>query len=205
MILANYAIAKFAHENCIMVPYRTQAKSHVPSDVELNCYDDIDIKNSIIRRSLHKAQISLRASPHFSLGLSEYLQVTSPIRRYMDILIHRQITSFLQGSDQLPESELTEDIKLIQTKVREATDLTREDQYNSLLSWLKLQNLKEFKLIFLFWINKSKNQAVTLIKDISTEITVHLINNIDIETGHQLKIRDYFIDEQQNCINLSTL
>jgi exoribonuclease-2 len=40
------------------------------------------------------------------LGLDEYTQVTSPLRRYTDLLAHQQIRAFLTGEEPLEEEDL---------------------------------------------------------------------------------------------------
>lgn len=39
---------------------------------------------------------------HFALNLPVYTHFTSPIRRYADILVHRQLDCILQGGSELP-------------------------------------------------------------------------------------------------------
>lgn len=40
------------------------------------------------------ARIAMEAEPHSGLGLQAYVQVTSPLRRYNDCLVHRQLKAF---------------------------------------------------------------------------------------------------------------
>jgi exoribonuclease R len=51
-----------------------------------------------LRRSLKRAECGLEPGPHHSLGLPAYAQVTSPLRRYQDLAIHRQIAPVLAGA-----------------------------------------------------------------------------------------------------------
>ena len=36
--------------------------------------------------------------PHMLLGLDVYVQITSPIRRYLDLVLQRQLSSYLDGN-----------------------------------------------------------------------------------------------------------
>lgn len=47
-----------------------------------------------------------QSGPHFSLGLPCYVQATSPIRRYNDLLVQRQLLAHQQGQPVLDEAEL---------------------------------------------------------------------------------------------------
>jgi exoribonuclease-2 len=50
--------------------------------------------------------LSLRPGRHRGLGLDTYTQVTSPLRRYTDLLSHIQIRAFLRGGKPLPADEV---------------------------------------------------------------------------------------------------
>jgi exoribonuclease-2 len=41
------------------------------------------------------------SSPHTSLGLDSYVRVTSPLRRYCDLLAHQQIRKYLKNEELL--------------------------------------------------------------------------------------------------------
>ena len=43
------------------------------------------------------AKITRTAEPHSGLGINSYVQVTSPLRRYNDCLVHRQIKAFINS------------------------------------------------------------------------------------------------------------
>ncbi len=47
---------------------------------------------------LGPARYSPRSSPHFGLAAQRYLHFTSPIRRYADLVVHRAVKRFLDGS-----------------------------------------------------------------------------------------------------------
>ena len=40
------------------------------------------------------AKVAREAGPHSGLGIDAYVQVTSPLRRYNDCLVHRQLKAF---------------------------------------------------------------------------------------------------------------
>ena len=44
---------------------------------------------------MRKGEVSLQPGPHAALGLPAYAQVTSPLRRYQDLAVHRQIARAL--------------------------------------------------------------------------------------------------------------
>ncbi len=50
-----------------------------------------------MRRLLKRGETGLHPGPHHALGLTAYTQVTSPLRRYQDLVMHRQIVAVLEG------------------------------------------------------------------------------------------------------------
>jgi exoribonuclease-2 len=59
-----------------------------------------------LRRSMRPRNLSLKPNLHQGLGLDSYTQVTSPLRRYTDLLAHQQIRAVLRGLKPLGEDEV---------------------------------------------------------------------------------------------------
>jgi exoribonuclease-2 len=47
------------------------------------------------RKLMKRSQHRLTASPHAGLGLDAYAQATSPLRRYLDLVVHQQLRAHL--------------------------------------------------------------------------------------------------------------
>ena len=52
---------------------------------------------SAVLRCMPRAVYTTEASSHFSLGFEAYCHFTSPIRRYADLVVHRQLREILRG------------------------------------------------------------------------------------------------------------
>jgi exoribonuclease-2 len=100
MILAGEVAASWLDARRVPAIYRRQAApearlpEHDPSHP-----DAVYIR--AVRRLLKRGEAGLHPGPHHALGLPAYVQVTSPLRRYQDLAMHRQIVSVLAGG--LPE------------------------------------------------------------------------------------------------------
>lgn len=68
--------------------------------------EDKHVIETVLLRSLSQAEYSPHNEGHFGLAYSAYLHFTSPIRRYPDLIVHRQIVRILekQGAQELPEN-----------------------------------------------------------------------------------------------------
>jgi len=53
----------------------------------------------MVNRLLTRAKLTTKAGPHMGLNLQYYTNCTSPLRKYLDFLVHLQIKSVLHGSE----------------------------------------------------------------------------------------------------------
>lgn len=95
MVLANSLAARFLAEHSIPALYRSQPEPREPIRKEeskglLELWQD--------RRRLSRVVMELEPRPHWGLGLPCYTLVTSPIRRYLDLVSHRQLLAAVRGA-----------------------------------------------------------------------------------------------------------
>jgi len=95
----------FGRNNDIPLPYRSQV-IYPPSDEEVDATPEGPCRSWMAILSTTKTVVSGTAGPHEGLGLDAYVQATSPVRRYADLLVHYQVKAFLRGGrDNLPFSD----------------------------------------------------------------------------------------------------
>jgi exoribonuclease-2 len=96
MVLLNALAADFAAVNNVPVIFRTQE----PRD--LLAADTAGVPEALafdrLRRTFKRSRLSLTPGLHSGLGLTAYTQVSSPIRRYSDLVTQRQFTALLRGN-----------------------------------------------------------------------------------------------------------
>ncbi|MFZ5450352.1 MAG: ribonuclease catalytic domain-containing protein [Thermodesulfobacteriota bacterium] len=128
MVLANWLSARFLVEQKIPAIFRGQPEPREPIDRQepkglLELYRD--------RRRLSRVVMDLAPQPHWGLGLDQYTLATSPIRRYLDLVMHRQLLAFLSETP-LPYNaeELGRILTVIEPAMRRAGFLkTRRLRY----------------------------------------------------------------------------
>lgn len=96
MILAGFQAGAFCRDRGIPAVYRRQAPADEPLEWdESKARDRVAIEETI--RQLKRAELTLKPDAHATLGIDVYTQVTSPLRRYQDLVMHRQIHAHLRG------------------------------------------------------------------------------------------------------------
>lgn len=171
MVLAGAAMASWCQQQQLAMPFRSQAGADPERLAQAERFEDGPVRWAHQRGSLSRSRISCAAEPHQSLGLEAYLQWTSPIRRYSDLLAHRQWlchcglldegdSEAAMGADQLtPLLERTDQL------AREANLIARADQRQALLQWLEsgataMQNLEG---LLLRWLREDDGLALVRI------------------------------------------
>ncbi len=106
MLAAGEAVALFAIKNNIMIPYAYQ-----PGPEEIQHPEKLS-EHYAYRRFFKASRHSTAAAAHFGLGLPCYTRVTSPIRRYLDLVVHQQLRAFLTEQPLLDHEAMLERIGL---------------------------------------------------------------------------------------------
>lgn len=88
-------------------------------------------------RSMKKSQTSSRPGLHAGLGVDPYCQITSPIRRYSDLVLHRQITAVLEGRPPLDSGQLSARLAVPDESVRVAEEVMEDRVRYFLLKFLR--------------------------------------------------------------------
>ena len=79
-------------QNGLALPYRGQFEPNLPSEEELEHVPAGVCRSVLLRSCMVRGTVTTNGpSPHAGLGLDGYVQFTSPIRRYSDMLAHFQL------------------------------------------------------------------------------------------------------------------
>ncbi len=105
MLMAGEGAAKFAFKNQIPFPYVSQEAPSIPDNVPDGLAGEFKLVKGMRRRS-----VGITPSCHSGLGLGMYSQVTSPLRRYGDLVAHEQLRAFIDGRQLIDKDTLLERI-----------------------------------------------------------------------------------------------
>lgn len=136
-ILANRLFARYLMESGAPALYRTQAQPSQP--IQNGGPDDLYL-HFRQRRLLNRVEITTCPGLHSSLGAEPYTHATSPIRRYLDLVMQHQLGSFLMGRPPVyTEDELTSLAMEVEPNVRRGLKVRQARKRYWLLVWLSEQ------------------------------------------------------------------
>lgn len=106
MVLANWLGAAYVAEREVPGLFRSQKppRQRLAQTPQKDLYF-----NYRQRRYLQRGKLSTSAEPHSGVGVMQYTTITSPIRRFLDLVMQHQIKSLARGKGALfPKHELNE-------------------------------------------------------------------------------------------------
>jgi exoribonuclease-2 len=186
MLMAGEAAAHFALEQDMPFPFTTQD----PPDTDERPDDMAGMFG--LRRFLKPSAYSGVPAPHAGLGLDVYAQVTSPLRRYLDLVAHQQLRAHLRGESLLEAGALLERVgaaAAVSRDVRRAERLAR----------------RHWTLVYLTqnpdWhgegvvVEVRDRRATLLIPDLDLEVRMHLRGDPPLNSTVPLALKDVNLAE----------
>ncbi len=137
-VLANSAFAEFAVANGLALVFRGQEHPEEENQQRILAIPEGPARDYAIRSKLKRSTTDVSAHPHATLGLRAYAQITSPIRRYLDLVNQRQILNFLQhGKPFYSAAELQTLIDAVGQPLAIANSITKETKRFWILKYLE--------------------------------------------------------------------
>ena len=84
-----------------------------------------------------RSYITTKSNNHESLGLKMYVQCTSPLRRYLDLIIQRQVYNKLNNFELISKNSMTQIIDYSKKRQLENNNIYKNDRFK----YLSLFNL----------------------------------------------------------------
>lgn len=179
MLLAGEGAAKFAFENNIPFQFVSQEEPEIPKNIPQGLAGEYRL-----RRSMRPRQVSVNPSAHHGLGLGMYAQVTSPLRRYGDLVSHQQLSLFLENRKTMDKETLFDKIAQGDIAASECIKAERE----SCIHW---------KLVYLLQNPQWQGEAVIvetgipkakiLIPELAMESQINIPGNLQLNDRIKVK------------------
>jgi len=196
MILMGYATSLYLFNNNLVAAYRTQKINCNHSDI-LERYKDSEIKYILLKQYIGRSYISTKPNSHECLGLNMYVQCTSPLRRYLDLIIQRQVYNKINNFDEINSDTFIRVIDESRIRQIEINNIYKNDKLKYLSLFFNKENKEHYKIIFVKWINNKRNIALVYFPDYFLEILIILYVSIDIYSNKVYKVK-YNINDNNN-------
>jgi len=204
MILTGEVAGRYARHHNIPLPFRGQPQPELPTEEELLQFPPGLVRFCALRQRMSRSEMGITPSRHAGLGLEIYTQVTSPIRRYTDLLAHFQLKAHLRG-DPLPFSaiELQELIYSVTESVREAIQVERRTNRYWSLEYLRRHGDRSWQGLVLGWVREEDNLGIILLEDLGLELRHRFHRSVTL--GDRLEVQVSNIDPRQDVLHLREL
>ena len=183
MLMTGEAVACYAQAQGFAVPFSVQEISEDAAGITATTLAEM----FALRRFFRPGQSKTTPGRHAGLGLDLYVQATSPLRRYTDLLVHQQLRAHLRGEAVLDPQTVMERVAVAGDSMR----LIRQTERISNTHW---------KLVYLLqhpnWqgegivMEKTGARSLLLIPDLDLETELYGRQELSLDEAVQLTLSE---------------
>ena len=200
MILAGAVVAEIGRSQGLALPYRSQLPAELPPAAELNQLPDGPVRQAAIKRCLSRGLTGTTPGAHFSLGLPAYVQATSPIRRYGDLVVQRQLLAHLEGEQPLDGPALQELLSELEGPLRQGIQISREDQRHWQQVWFEQHKAEQWRAQFLRWLRPQDRLGLVHVEELAMDLAAECPGHAG--PGDRLLLRVQLVDPLRDQLRL---
>ncbi len=203
MILAGAVVARFAELHDLALPFRSQLPAELPPNSELEALPAGAVRFAAIKRCLSRGLMGTQPAAHFSLGLASYAQATSPIRRYGDLVVQRQLEAQLSKQEPINRDDLQILLNDFDASVREGIGISREDQRHWQQVWFEQHQDAQWNAQFLRWLRPQDQLGLVRIEDLAMDVAAECPRQA--EPGDAVLIKVQHADSLRDQLRLMAI
>lgn len=197
MILYNWLAARYCRDNHIPTIYRGQKEPSEKLPLEDTGYIYYVFRQ---RRKLYPLIIDMDPQPHAGLGLDSYINVTSPIRRYFDLISQRQMLNFMFKGALLYNKEELDKIRIqVTASLKDLNTVRKNRQMYWVTRFLEKQVGQIFSAIVL---DVLKSRYRIILTDFFITVEMKRDKECKLTSGEQIKVRLNKADAWNNILKL---
>jgi exoribonuclease-2 len=188
MLMAGEAVAHYGLARGIALPFTTQEPPLSDERPDAGDLAGMFAK----RRTFRPSEYSTMPGPHAGLGLGVYIQATSPLRRYLDLVVHQQLRAHLLGEAPLDSAALMERVgatAAVSGSVRQAERLAR--RHWTLVYLQQHPNWRGEGVL----VERRGSQGTALIAELDLDARLHLRGDPPLNSSLPLALRDVDLAE----------
>lgn len=197
MILANWLAARFFRDHGQAAVYRSQLppRGHLIDKNGGTLY-----QNWMQRRLLSRFVLGLDPEPHAGLGLDTYVTLTSPLRKYLDLVTQRQLRGLFGLQRLYTEEELRFIIQAIEQPMSYITALQQERTRYWIFRYLeRLVGQKEEALV----LEKRRQGYVVLMVKYMMECSLPLNCGADLNPQDTIMVKIERVNARSDTLTIS--
>jgi exoribonuclease-2 len=198
MLMTGEAAGRFAIEHNIPIPFTHQELPFddlpppIPFTHQELPFDDLPPAKTLsemfaLRRTMRASQASATPAAHAGLGMDIYVQATSPLRRYLDLVVHQQLRAFLADRPLLDSQGVME-------RVGAADAITGNAR------WAERRSTNHWTLLYLLqnpeWrgegvvVDKRGKRSMVMLPDLALESQLYLRRDTALDGKVQLGVEE---------------
>lgn len=198
MVMTGQAVARWAAGRGLAVPFSTQEGSGAVKELA-------DAREAAgqgegpgsrpaalsqlwaARRTLRRSSRTLTPGRHAGLGVEPYCQVTSPLRRYIDLLGHHQIRAALAGREPLSAEETMRrigEVEAVIPSLRQAEILS--ERHWTLVYLLQNRSWTGDAVV----VDQRGNNLTVVIPTLALEAEVHTRKTVELDGTVRLRVQE---------------
>ena len=176
MTLAGWAAAIYADDHGLPLPFATQdaPTRDVPGDTLPAHWAR--------RKTLARTRFQPAPGPHHGMGLDLYAQATSPLRRYLDLVVHQQLRAHLTGAEPLSGKDVAARVAQAQMNADATRQAERLSRKHHTLRFVAAQPERVWDAVV---VERRGPQATLLIPELALDLPL----SAPVSVGTALKVR----------------
>lgn len=196
MLMAGSSAAQWCREKEIPIPFAVQEPAGNGDDNGLAGEPEGDAKSTATgagkeiatdtagenyaeqfsrRRGMKRSRTTLECSRHSGLGLDAYSRVTSPLRRYPDLIASQQIRRVLLGEEPLDAETVLMGLAAFETRSGSLIQAERRSNHFWKLKWLESRPGWSGEAVLL---DRRERQGIFLLPEIALETRVAMKKDV---------------------------
>lgn len=201
MIAANAMAARYLAEKGVPAIFRVQGECKQEREFIQSEHELFHIYRQ--RRLFSRAELETTPQPHCSLGLIQYTTVTSPIRRYVDLVVQRQLKHvLLKGEALYTEDALRQIITEIGATQARIFFVQRKWNRYWLLKYLEQEDIQTLDALVL---TQNGRFAHVLLTDYLLETNVPIAQKDQARPGSLVRVKIEKLNPREDILRVQIL
>lgn len=195
MILANTEGAKYLSDRMVPGLFKSQG----PPRERIVHGEDTDLfLNSLQRKRLSRGELLTTAKQHSGLGVNQYTTISSPIRRFIDLIMQHQLHSVLKREEPVFSEEACKDFCSLISRTLTTINNVKHMRHRYWL--LKYLEDRKGQLIEALVIERGPKRTSLILPEILLDIDLPTLGAAHCEPGSTVQVKLRSIDALDNMV-----